>query len=112
MGRSGHGKHLEDDDISQVSSSVAGPGNQSGAEAYATVVFVLDHVQPAARTRAGSAATDHDRQHVLDAFALGTGLVDEEQDAAQDKATVAKIAQVCALSDSTSSACLDMSSYV
>jgi hypothetical protein len=75
---------LEEEEASQFSVS----------EAYTTVVLVFDHIPPESSGRGNSEGEYNDREQVLDAFALGTGLVDEEREAAADKATLRKIAQV------------------
>ena len=58
------------------------------------MVLVFDHIPPESSGRGNSEGEYNDRQHVLDAFALGTGLVDEELEAAADRATLRNIAQV------------------
>ena len=75
---------MEEEEASQFSVS----------EAYTTVVLVFDHIPPESSGRGNSEGEYNDREQVLDAFALGTGLVDEEREAAADKATLRKIAQV------------------
>ncbi len=75
---------MEEEEASQFSVS----------EAYTTVVLVFDHIPPESSGRGNSEGKYNDREQVLDAFALGTGLVDEEREAAADKATLRKIAQV------------------
>lgn len=58
------------------------------------MVLVFDHIPPESSGRGNSEGEYNGRQQVLDAFALGTGLVDEEREAAADRATLMKIAQV------------------
>jgi hypothetical protein len=68
------------------------------------VVLVFDHIPPESSGRGNSEGEYNGRQQVLDAFALGTGLVDEEREAAADRATLMKIAQV-------SWSCLNLARY-